>query len=134
MNRVLALLPLFFLLACSRPNDLVRPDRLAPGGEKGGGGGVGVFTRPDLDILVHMQHDSTDFDANLLMQLIVDGANRAEDMVIGGVVPAGALDVPLTVGELEVIPLQLLVGNIDRVELWNPARFPSLALDFRLIP
>jgi len=73
------LLPL--TIGCRESLDLVLPERLAEGG-----GGTGVSSQPQLDIVVRMARDSTGFNVFDLMQLVVNDENRVfdETMVIGG--------------------------------------------------
>ncbi|MGH7162399.1 MAG: IPT/TIG domain-containing protein [Planctomycetota bacterium] len=77
MRGALPLLVLF--AACTRDPTLVVVDRLAPGG-----GGVGAVARPELDIVIHVEDDATDFEAADLMRVLVNGVDRTPDVVLGG--------------------------------------------------
>jgi hypothetical protein len=79
------LLLLLSLAACDSNHIFVRVDRLAPGGGGKGGGGAGVYVDQDLCILVHLEADATGFQPNTLFRLFVDGVDRVDETVIGGV-------------------------------------------------
>jgi hypothetical protein len=80
MTRLLPL-PLLLaglLLGCSDPV-LVVPTGLAQGQ-----GGTATNTAPDLDIVVRMHDDATDFNPWDLMRVFVNGVDRTQEMDIGG--------------------------------------------------
>jgi hypothetical protein len=64
---------------CGTDATLVVANRLAPGG-----GGVGVQARPAFDVVVRIEHDASEFRAQDIMRLLVDGADRASEAVMGG--------------------------------------------------
>lgn len=72
---------LLFLAAagCGTNTTLVVANRLAPGG-----GGVGVQARPAFDVVVRIEDDASEFRAQDIMRLLVDGTDRAPDAVMGG--------------------------------------------------
>ena len=83
MTRLLLLLPLLAMVACGSV-DIVVANRLAPGGGEAGDGGSGSAIGPTLDIAVRIEQDATDFNPGDLLQLFVNGADRTDEVVIGG--------------------------------------------------
>jgi len=45
---------------------------------------VGVQARPAFDVVVRIEDDATDFNPEDIMRLLVDGTDRAADVVMGG--------------------------------------------------
>jgi len=101
------------LFGCGREKILIRPDRLAPGNGEPGGGGSAVYTRPELDIVIRIAEDATNFNPGDIMSLFVNGVDHTDEIVIGGKYAILTLD-PSPVGPnfVELIrPLGTLVDT-----------------------
>ncbi|MFQ5845850.1 MAG: IPT/TIG domain-containing protein, partial [Planctomycetota bacterium] len=79
MRSALALLLLLPLAACGDGGSIVVVVGLAQGG-----GGAGVSDRPELDIVMVMESDSTGFNPADLMRVVVNGVDRTGGVVLGG--------------------------------------------------
>jgi hypothetical protein len=126
MKRIFSLL-LAVLAACGDA-ELVVVDRLAPGGGLGGGGGMGDYAGPTLDILVHLEHDATDFDPDDLMRLLVNGVDRTLELQIGGEYALLRLDPP-PVGVPQFVELYRRTGPVLDTFTYNAVPFlgPTLS-------
>jgi hypothetical protein len=109
MRFLLLLAPLLLAVGC-RDKILVVPVRLAPGGGVGGAGGQGTVARPRLDIVVRMREDATAFNPFDLMQIVVDGTDRATDSVMAGFYAVLSLD-PAPVGTMQFVELRRRLGE-----------------------
>ena len=96
------LLLLLFLAACDSDHTFVRVDRLAPGGGDKGDGGAGVYVDQDLCILVHLEADATGFRPETLFRLFVDGIDRVDGTVIGGIYALLTISPSPTAASLDV--------------------------------
>ncbi|MGQ0612659.1 MAG: IPT/TIG domain-containing protein [Planctomycetaceae bacterium] len=116
------LLVLLILAACSADTTLVVVQRLSPGG-----GGASVSARPDLDVVVRLAADATDFFPVDLMRLLFDGVDRTADVVMGGEYAVLRLS-PAPAGA-HAIELYRRRGPLLDTFTWNVAPFVGPRLD-----
>lgn len=73
------LLAALLLAACGESPTLVVVNGLAQGE-----GGTGATAAPQLDVVIRMEADCTDFHVRDLMRVLLDGVDRTDDVVMGG--------------------------------------------------
>ncbi len=76
---LLSLLLLALLTGCTGSPTLVTPIALGEGG-----GGVGVSSQPTLDIVIVMGAQSTGFNPENMMRVLVNGVERTSEVLLGG--------------------------------------------------
>jgi hypothetical protein len=84
MRTLLLVLLVSLLAACDGGRTLVVIERFAPGNLQRGDGGTGEYARPQLDILVKLEADASEFEPEDLMRVRVNGVDRTADILIGG--------------------------------------------------
>jgi len=125
--RFFGVLLLAAMTACSDATTLVVANRLAVAGEAGNGG-AGDVARPDLDILVRMEDDATDFNPGDLLRVLVNGVDRADEIVLGGNYALLRIS-PAPVGTAQFVELFRRTGPILDTFTFNPVPFAGPRLD-----
>ena len=119
--RSIPLLLLVLLAACGNDPTLVVVNRLAPGN-----GGAATQSGPHFDIVIRMESDATGFNPEDLMRVLVDGVNRTDEVVIGGLYALLRLDPP-PIGQ-RFVELFARTGPVLDTFTWTVAAFAGTTI------
>jgi len=115
------------LAACGSNTSVLVLDRLAPGGGVAGDGGAATSFRPQLDILLRMESDSTGFQPPDLMRILVNGVDRTDEVVMGGNYALLRLD-PAPVGTAQFVEAFRRRGPVIDTFTWTVQAFAGPTL------
>ena len=111
MTRTILLFLILLGAVGCRDATFVIIQRLAPGGGTAADGGTYTYDQPSLTISVRMENDATNFRAFDLMRLHVNGVDRTDEMVIGGLYALLTID-PAPVGVPQSVELFTRTGTV----------------------